>query len=194
MWIDYAERLGFEQVLQKPTKEYAHRNNGRLQFDDYSIAERIFSRIRAMLPPTVDGMSPQGCSSNIRLYRYCKGQCFGRHVDESHSSAQGESKFTLLVYLNGAPYTKTNSNNESTSREEKDLEAGQVCDASGQLLLQGGETNFYANMYGQRPVVSVRPIAGRLLLHGHGHRCLTHEGAEVLVGVKYLLRTDVIYC
>ena len=43
------------------------------------------------------------------------------------------------------------------------------------------------------PVVRVAPKRGAALVHAHGARCLTHEGAEVRRGAKYLLRTDVAY-
>lgn len=56
--------------------------------------------------------------------------------------------------------------------------------------LAGGETVFYD---GRTPVLVYVPRQGAALLHGHGVRCLTHEGAVVAQGVKYLLRSDVMY-
>lgn len=44
-----------------------------------------------------------------------------------------------------------------------------------------------------RLVASVVPRPGLALLHLHGDDCLEHEGAEVLAGVKYVLRSDVLY-
>mmetsp|Transcript_3796 Transcript_3796/g.8219 ORF Transcript_3796/g.8219 Transcript_3796/m.8219 type:complete len:250 (-) Transcript_3796:433-1182(-) len=58
--------------------------------------------------------------------------------------------------------------------------------------LTGGETLFYED-HGSKPLVSFPPDAGTVLLHAHGDRCLTHEGAMVTAGVKYLLRTDLAY-
>lgn len=54
----------------------------------------------------------------------------------------------------------------------------------------GGETKFYQR---KRVVCSQAPVVGCLLLHGHGAKCLLHEGAEVTRGVKYLFRTDVVF-
>jgi hypothetical protein len=203
LWIEHAEQRGFEEVFQAATSEYAHRDNGRLQFDDSAVAERIFHRLESLLPSQIDGLSPCGCSSNIRLYRYSEGQRFGRHIDESHSSSEGVSKFTLLIYLNGSSTsyiensglqadqanTKGQLKPNSSSTKELFIES----DKEIQVDLRGGETQFYTSLYGKVPKVSVSPVMGRLLLHGHGHRCLTHEGAEVTSGVKYLLRTDVLY-
>ncbi len=32
-----------------------------------------------------------------------------------------------------------------------------------------------------------------MLLHLHGDECLEHEAAAVTAGVKYILRSDVVY-
>lgn len=200
-WIEYAEGIGFTDVYHAATSEYAHRDNGRIQYTDTSLAESIYDRIAPLLPPSVDGLSPCGCSSNIRLYRYRPGQSFGRHVDESHASPEGVSKYTLLIYLNGDD-TKMEDNDSSKSVQRSKRKKVSVAEAEGNReaadisdcqQLRGGYTLFYRNMYGRDPVVSVQPVEGRLLFHGHGDRCLTHEGDEVLSGVKYLLRTDVLY-
>jgi hypothetical protein len=47
---------------------------------------------------------------------------------------------------------------------------------------EGGETRF------QR--VTIRPMVGMALCFVHH---LVHEGAEVLCGRKYVMRTDVMY-
>jgi hypothetical protein len=174
-WIRTGESVGFEQCFQRESSDYAHRDQGRLQFEDESIGMAIYSRLRPFLPPTVDGRRPFCCSSNMRLYKYCVGQRFGRHIDESNKDERtgGITVFTLLIYLNGGEETTEGELGES---------------------LSGGETLFYGGHGRNTSVtVSVSPKQGQLLLHGHGHRCLTHEGAEVTSGAKYVLRTDVVY-
>ena len=57
-----------------------------------------------------------------------------------------------------------------------------------------GETLFYEDHAPHAPeLLRWRPLEGAALVHAHGDRCLTHEGAEVKRGVKYLLRTDLAY-
>ena len=53
---------------------------------------------------------------------------------------------------------------------------------------RGGDTNFLS-FAGDQPSC-VAPITGRALLFDHG---LLHEGATLLKGVKYAIRTDVMY-
>mmetsp|Transcript_27019 Transcript_27019/g.86833 ORF Transcript_27019/g.86833 Transcript_27019/m.86833 type:complete len:99 (-) Transcript_27019:1202-1498(-) len=97
------------------------------------------------------------------MYRYEKGQRFGKHIDEEVDLGGGAvTGYTLLVYLSGA-------------------EAG----------LSGGETAFYDDY--SRLVAKVPPVAGTALLHLHGEDCLEHEGMEVREGSKYILRSDVVF-
>jgi hypothetical protein len=60
--------------------------------------------------------------------------------------------------------------------------------------LQGGHTLFFKpkKRKGLQLVVDVPPRTGAALLHGHGDQCMPHEGAVVIKGVKYLLRTDIM--
>lgn len=51
---------------------------------------------------------------------------------------------------------------------------------------QGGATSF-------EPGVSFSPREGAMLLHVHGDDCLEHEGKPVKGGIKYILRTDLVY-
>jgi hypothetical protein len=57
--------------------------------------------------------------------------------------------------------------------------------------LQGGETVFYSQR--GAVVAAVEPQAGMALLHRHGAACLLHEARPVVKGVKYVLRSDVIF-
>lgn len=50
----------------------------------------------------------------------------------------------------------------------------------------GGATRFEGD-------VSFDPEPGALLIHAHGDLCLEHEADPVLDGVKYVLRTDLVY-
>eukprot|EP00947_MAST-08B_sp_MAST-8B-sp1_P002836 g2836.t1 len=169
--IAAAERRGFTRVTQAQSRTHAHRDNDRLMVDDQpDLAAALYERVRAFVPADIDGRKPVGVNSRIRFYRYNVGQRFGEHVDESDEDPPGSgiwSEHTLLVYLNGG--------------------------GDGDEL-RGGETVFFKGSGKKmKEVLSVAPKQGACLLHGHGHRCLLHAGAEVTRGVKYLLRTDVMY-
>lgn len=172
-WIEWGEKHGFEEAKQKQNTVYAFRDNGRIQFQSPDIAYQIWLRMRSFVPETV-GKPPRkalGCSPRIRVYRYTKGQRFGQHVDGSgdEPGMGGRTHFTVLVYLNGG------------SRETPDLQ------------VKGGETVFWKDHDGRRPALAFPPTRGVCLYHGHGDECMTHEGAGVESGTKYLLRTDVVY-
>lgn len=57
--------------------------------------------------------------------------------------------------------------------------------------LGGGETVFYGNR--GKVVAAVQPQEGLALLHRHGAACLLHEARPVTRGVKYVLRSDVVF-
>jgi hypothetical protein len=214
-FIQHAEEIGFEECEQKKTREYAQRNNGRIQVDDARLAERIFSRLLPVLPTQVDGMAPCGCSSNIRFYRYTAGQSFGKHVDESHydEHLRGTTVYTLLIYLNGSVPAVQLDTSLKTAHDaptsDSSLPAGSSQDEIGadefaygnshisedgaEPSCVGGQTVFYRGHGDKQVLLEVRPARGMLLLHGHCARCLTHEGRVVTEGVKYVLRTDVVY-
>ena len=56
---------------------------------------------------------------------------------------------------------------------------------------RGGATIFYDRR--GRQAASVAPRTGLALLHLHGDECMEHEGAAVTGGVKYVLRSDVVF-
>lgn len=172
----FADDEGFARVTQRASKYYAFRDNDRLLLRMTAFAELLWTRLRPLVPPEYEGMHAVGLNPAVRFYRYNVGQRFGCHVDQSDvDPVTGfHSRFTVLVYLNDA----------------------------GDSELQGGETIFYGNERdaqrgaGGRQLdvaLKVSPETGAALVHGHGDRCLLHEGAEVTRGAKYLLRSDVMY-
>ena len=189
-WISYCNIMGFAEIKANSTYETARRYHGRIQLRAADAAASIFRRLLPLLPDDLDGRAPVGCNSDIRLYRYTPGQSFGKHVDGSIEDYEGRgvTKFTVLIYLTGV-------NEKIDFREDP---------AAAPNLLRGGETIFYsesaciskgksAKKAIEKLLVSVTPQTGMLLAHAHGDRCLTHEGAPVTSGVKYVLRTDVVY-
>ena len=163
-WVQDVEVGGkLDTVSQKATRDFAHRYHKRWQLDNSEVAKLIFERVERFVPPELDSLVPVGVSSNIRLYKYEQGDAFGPHIDESNESDEGISKFTLLVYLNTVPKG------------------------------DGGRTVFFSDHRAKRELTSVQPAIGLLLLHGHGERCLTHEAEGLRRGVKYVLRSDVLY-
>mmetsp|Transcript_58710 Transcript_58710/g.109932 ORF Transcript_58710/g.109932 Transcript_58710/m.109932 type:complete len:269 (-) Transcript_58710:62-868(-) len=170
-WITWGERKGFEEAKQKANSVYAHRDNGRIEFNSPDIAYLLWLRIKGFVPEAIGPRKALGCSPRIRVYRYVKGQRFGQHVDGSRDEPEmgGRTHFTVLVYLNGG------------DRDAKDFQ------------VKGGETVFWKDHDGKRPALAFPPTRGVCLFHGHGDECMTHEGAGVEEGVKYVLRTDVVY-
>ena len=163
-----AHKIGFERTEHPSTKETAARFQGRITFQDDVLAERLFERLQPLLPP--GGL---GCNPNIRIYSYREGDSFGKHFDGSDEVHDGVTKFTVLIYLSGR--------GQGDGQEE-----------DGDDIVEGGHTCFYSST--TSPLLfSVAPKAGRLLLHAHGSLCLPHEAGLVTRGIKYVLRTDVVY-
>ena len=85
-------------------------------------------------------------------------------------SAKYRTTYTLLLYLSAPPE------------------------------VTGGETIFYNELpkqsgkkgTGGTEVIKVGLQKGMALLHKHGKDCLLHEGAMVVAGEKWVLRTDLV--
>ncbi|CAM9795938.1 unnamed protein product, partial [Scytosiphon promiscuus] len=169
-WIRYGEEEGFERSFHTQTSEIAHRDNGRITLHSAEVASALFARVGPFVPTEMDGRTAVACNSNIRIYRYAVGQRFGKHIDESVEDESGH----LSQGSDGAV-------------------GGDIGPGEEGAPLRGGETVFYKGNYGGKIAASFSPRRGACLVHGHGRQCLLHEGAAVTSGVKYLLRTDVMY-
>ncbi|KAL9593286.1 MAG: hypothetical protein Q9219_007619 [cf. Caloplaca sp. 3 TL-2023] len=156
---------------------------GRIIWDNELLASRIWARCRDHIPellllrdkPGITGggghlmkedwsYELQGLNPSMRFLRYFDGNYFRPHLDAPFHTQSGETSFlTLHLYLNEA--------NEDS-------------------LLQGGATTFHAHDYSGR-YMNVVPKTGRVLLFQQ--KGMLHSGADVTRGVKYTMRTDVLY-
>ncbi|XP_027366585.1 uncharacterized protein LOC113872903 [Abrus precatorius] len=184
-FIKAAEAIGFaHQGSLGPAKGEAYRDNDRISVNDSVLADtiwesgldKLFSDIK------IRGKVAVGLNPNIRLYRYKVGQRFGRHIDESVNLGDGKrTYYTLLVYLSGGP---------GELKSKPKTYSSKPSDSSFDPLV-GGETVFYGPR--NSTVAEVAPTEGTALLHLHGDKCLLHEARNVTKGVKYVLRSDVVF-
>lgn len=79
------------------------RNNTRYMIDDHALADRLWQRIVAHVPATLEsGWRAHSLNERFRFYRYEPGQYFRWHFDGSYRrSDREESMLTLMLYLNG---------------------------------------------------------------------------------------------
>ncbi|KXX77683.1 Prolyl 3-hydroxylase 2 [Madurella mycetomatis] len=110
-------------------------------------------------------------NDRMRFLRYGKGGFFKPHCDATYvdvNKPTGDTRtlFTVHVYLN-----------------DSKAEAGK--DAT----LVGGATTFFSSDEKRR--LDINPKAGRVLIFQH-HKLL-HSGDDVKAGVKYTMRTDILY-
>lgn len=163
--IKASEEIGFQDA-----KEYCHlyrtRLNDRLMSDDSAFSKLIWERVKSVLPKTYrnNEWKLQGLNSRWRYCKYKEGHYFGPHTDGGYQKDDITcSFFTFMLYLN--------------SPLDGDYE--------------GGSTNFFS--YKGKVLYEVKPKAGMAIVfpqYVHGY---LHEGAELKKGVKYILRTDVMY-
>ena len=175
-----AEAIGYGRTNYQP--EY--RGNLRLITTDIGLAERLWERIRPLVPEIIsvramgrtDKWRATGLNECFRLAKYYPGHRFGAHCDANFQrSADEKSYYTVNVYTND------------------------VDDADG------GKTRFYAPPQnrakpmrdfkeGENVDLAVRPESGLAVVFQQPPAAeLLHDGERLRGGVKYLLRTDVMY-
>ena len=168
-FIDLSEQKGYEAATITLGRNHFElrtevRNNDRVIYDDVQLAEQLFARLRDLLPAQLHGWDLVGLNERFRFYRYQSGQTFRPHWDAPYEQNRWyQTKLSLLIYLSAD--------------------------------FVGGETIFYQDTGMRKPCQETRqalivPQQGQVLIFEHQQ---LHEGAPVTSGVKYVLRTDVMY-
>lgn len=211
-YVSFLSTLPLVTTPGKPKKGEAVRVNDRFQIDDPAFAEKLWSgtALEAVVRQswigggelTDDGKRALwggevlGLNSNIRIYRYSKGQFFDQH-SRPHSLIYPDMPRRLTLQYavdesNAITFPSSGASNAIPARTTWTLLLYLTSPATG---CQGGETVFYPEAPNKRsappaPIVTDLEV-GMALLHRHGHECLLHEGREVTAGEKWVVRSDI---
>ncbi|KAL7544497.1 hypothetical protein ACHAWF_007876, partial [Thalassiosira exigua] len=175
--IQICELKGFEQALlnvgrgEQVLRDDV-RKSGRCVIDDVDAAEIVMGRLEHAIPGTYH-----------EAYNDCSWRCVGLN-----------ERFRVLKYEEGDYFCPHRDGSYQRTWENDSLTFGEPGDASFYTLMlylnepaRGGRTNFISV---RGDVSSYCPRAGEALVFDHGVR---HEGERLESGVKYAIRTDVMY-
>lgn len=111
-----------------------------------------------------------------------KANTVAGHCDGSYSTPDGRQRsfYTLHLYLN-------DSAQALGIPEGTDPKSGSLKTEPASDLLRGGATTFHL---GDRRL-DVDPKIGRVLIFQHSR--LLHSGDEVISGIKYTMRSDIMF-
>ncbi|MEZ8193680.1 oxidoreductase [Vibrio cortegadensis] len=186
--LDEANQLGFtEDAAVSLPREVRHNQNLNLIADPKTL-ELIWNRCRDHFVDKYDhfaGVKPLGINGRFRFYRYDEGDFFKMHIDGSWPGSQvvneqlvddafGDrwSMYTFLILLSD------------------DFVGGET-----QFMVNSDDRTKPAHHQGNASIESVRTPSGSVLCFPHGTHpahCI-HGSAPIQSGIKYIIRTDVLF-
>ncbi|KAF9971399.1 hypothetical protein BGZ73_005663 [Actinomortierella ambigua] len=141
-----------------------YRKSLRCIIDDHEFARKVWERVGPFIPATFANRPVVGINERFRFLKYLPGDSFMPHYDGEYRRTDG---------------------------------SGEVSKVTIQIYLNrdcvGGETSFLEEKMGGNDAVKrvrVKPTPGQVLIFEHP---LLHEGSPVLDGVKYTIRSDIMY-
>jgi prolyl 4-hydroxylase len=182
--IEMGESLGFDRNLDKYGGRL--RQNGAIEWlADKSFCDLLWHRMSNYFPERLKNRNAAGVNNVMRIYRYDPGDVFLRHYDLSSTLAavddgvvrfEGKRKsislVSVLIYLN------------------EDFTGGETVLYPARQRIDRSDRTTPA----PEPI-SVVPVRGNAVCfrHGRGNRPMRHSGAKIIVGRKYILKTDISF-
>jgi len=139
------------------------RDGHRVIVDSPEIAAWLFEVLRPRLPQELNGLQMVGLNERLRFLCYTPGQVFEEHLDGCYRRPPGHPQEGDRSQITVQLY---------------------LHDVPGE---NGGATTFFP---GRDIQVAHQPEIGSCLLFTQD---LTHEGSLVKAGLKYTMRTEVMY-
>ena len=142
------------------------RKSSRCIIDSNEAVAILWPRLKQLVPPR-PGWAPVGLNARLRFLRYAPGDYFAPHHDGCYMHTSAEPSGAIVQ--------------------------GDVSQCTVMLYLntpaRGGATNFL-NPRDESHRTSVEPRTGLGLVFDHQ---IYHEGAPLEAGVKYAIRTDIMF-
>ena len=83
------------------THNPTYRDQSRVIVDDATLADDLFDRLRASLPPHIGPLRLHALNPRLRMYRYRPGQRFAPHMDHWYrADAYRITLLSVLAYFN----------------------------------------------------------------------------------------------
>jgi prolyl 4-hydroxylase len=170
--IEEARRIGFTQAgLAIGDEQYRvnekARNNKRVIIESRELAQTLWRRAKKQLNQTHEGARVVGLNERFRIYQYEAGQYFAPHYDLRMKLPDGESRESFMIYLN------------------ENFEGGTT-----RFFEQKPRGEHRSRKRNNHERFSVKAPTGGAVVFDH---LLLHEGSAVTKGIKYAVRTDVVY-
>jgi hypothetical protein len=179
-----------------------YRNCGRIMWDSPALSQRIWERIaqaegvKDMLLEVVPEGSLDGqrwdferLNERMRFLQYHEGQYFKGSLASQFACLLDFRLITEAAHHDGPTYFEI-GDTEYMSHYTVQLylnDSAATSSTGGGVV--GGATAFLSRKQDRR--VDVNPKAGSVIIFQHAN--LRHEGSVVVKGVKYSMRTDILY-
>eukprot|EP00760_Papus_ankaliazontas_P001542 PhM_4_TR10503/c0_g1_i2/m.69783 len=179
--IQAAEAIGYDPDVPITNRTKSVNAHNVVWMADESFLGPLFERCRPHLPQMLGGGKLFGINGRFRLYRYQPGAVYRAHVDGAWPCSGVHPETGEYVY---------------------DMYGGQVWSRLTFLVylnegFEGGETTYFTPSYEDSKLRAnaVAPRVGCIMVFPHGDTmgCLVHEGSAVKKGLKYIIRTEVLY-
>jgi len=186
------------QTAEEVSKMYRSRVVDRFNSFDEPLAQLIHARISEYLPAEIDGGRLYGVCPLWRFLHYTKGGHQGPHLDgreprePAHDEATGQfvqSRLSCQMYLSDQGEDFTGGSMNFLRITGRDAEQRFTFETKYELKPAAGDALI---SYCEEPTYRLKEVK-QMSQQGHDEYELWHEGADVLSGHKYCLRTVISY-
>lgn len=167
--INLSEKRGYQDAIEY-CGMYRDRWNDRFMSDDAEFAQFIWERVKEYIPEVVQYFNRDWKLEKLNTrFRFCKyiggmGHYFGAHTDGQYIIDSTHRSLLTCMFY-----------------------------LNGTDEFEGGLTNFIDHKT-KKVTYSVHPEPGLCVIFPQANLDFYHEGTQVTKGLKYILRTDVMYC